>query len=333
EKIFLKVEKGTGNYIYSGDLNSNGIADENEFEPVLFDGDFIQITLPTEELFPVIDLKTSTRWKFELGKLLNGKRTSKSIFNAISSETYWRIEENSKETDLKQIYLLNFNYFQNPKSTIRGFNLIQQDFFVFENDPDLSFRLRYLQRKSINQFSGGVERAYNRERSLRIRFRLIKEFSNQTDLINEQDNVYAPITSNRKRIINSDRVISDFSYRPERNIEVGLKIQVGRSVDNYPDQPTIIDVNSQSLRFNFSFAGNGRLKFEVERNELIGNTNQNFIPFELTRGNSIGKNYFIRFNFDYRLTANLQSTVNYDSRIIGGGKAIHTARAEMRAYF
>lgn len=333
EKIFIRVEKGTGNYIYSGDLSNDGIANENEFEPVLFDGDFIQVTLPTEQLFPVIDLKTSTRWKIEFGKLFTERSSIKNILNAISGETYWRVEENSKQTDLKQIYLLNLSYFQDAETTIKGFNLIQQDFFVFESDPDLSFRFRYSQRKSLNQFSRGVERAYNRERSLRIRFKLIKEFSSQTDIINEQDNVYAPVTSNRKRLINSNKVTSDFSYRPERNIEVGFKVQVGRSEDNYPSDPTIIDINSQTIRFNFSFAGNGRLRFEAERSELIGNSNQNFIPFELTRGNSIGKNYYWRFNFDYRLTANLQSTVNYDGRLISGGKAVHTARAEMRAYF
>ena len=309
-------------------------------KPTLFDGEFIQITLPqwridmgTEELFPVIDLKTSTRWKIEYGKLFSDQSGFKDILDALSSETYWRVEENSKETDFKKIYLLNFSSFQNEKTTIRGFNLIQQDFFVNENDQDLSFRFRYSQRKSLNQFSGGVERAYNREKSLRIRFRLIKEFSNQTDIINEQDNVYAPVTSNRKRLINSNKVISDFSYRPERNIEVGFKIQVSRSEDNYPKSPTIIDNNSQALRFNFSFAGSGRLRMEVERSELIGKSNENFLPFELTRGNVIGKNYFWRLNFDYRLTANLQSTVNYDGRLLSGGKPVHTARAEVRAYF
>ena len=333
EKVFIKVEKGTGNYIYVGDLNNNGITDENEFEPTLFDGEFIQITIPTEELFPVIDLKTSTRWKVEFGKFFSSGNGFQKILNALSSETYWRVEENSKETDFKKIYLLNFSAFQNEATTIRGFNLIQQDFFVNENDQDLSFRFRYSQRKSFNQFSGGVERAYNRERSLRIRFRLIKEFSNQTDIINEQDNVYAPVTSNRKRLINSNKVISDFSYRPERNIEVGFKIQVSRSEDDYPNVPTIIDNNSQALRLNFSFAGSGRLRMEVERSELIGKANQNFLPFELTRGNAIGKNYFWRLNFDYRLTANIQSTVNYDGRLLSGSKVVHTARAEVRAYF
>ncbi len=333
EKVFIKVEKGTGNYIYIGDLNNNGIADENEFEPTIYDGEFILITLPTEELFPVIDLKTSTRWKIELGKMFSEQNGLQKILNAFSSETYWRVEENSKETDYRKIYLLNFSAFQNEATTIRGFNLIQQDLFIFENDPDLSFRLRYSQRKSLNQFSGGVERAYNREQSLRVRFRLIKEFSNQTDLVNEQDNVYAPITSNRKRLVNSTKVISDFSYRPERNIEVGFKIEVSRNQDDYPNNPTIIDNNSQAIRFNLSFAGSGRLRFEVERSELIGKAEQNFLPFELTRGNGIGKNYFWRFNFDYRLTANLQSTINYDGRLLSGSKPVHTARAEVRAYF
>ncbi len=61
--MFVRVEQGTGNYKYLGDLNNNGIADENEFEPTTFDGDYIQVTIPTDQLFPVIDLKTSTRWK------------------------------------------------------------------------------------------------------------------------------------------------------------------------------------------------------------------------------------------------------------------------------
>lgn len=333
EKVFIKVEKGTGNFIYLGDLNNNGIADENEFEPALFDGEFIQITLPTEELFPVIDLKTSTRWKVEFGKFFTDKKGMLKLIDALSTETFWRVEENTKESDFKKIYLLNFSSFQDPEKTIRGYNLIQQDFFIFENDPDLSFRIRYSQRKSLNQFAGGIEKAYSRERSLRIRLRLIKEFSNQTDFISEDDNVYAPPSSNRKRLVTSNRVTTDFSYRPDRNIEVGLKLQAGRSEDALPEKPTIIDNNSQAVRINLSFAGSGRLRIEVERSELIGNSNNNFIPFELTRGNSIGKNYFWRLNFDYRLTANLQSTLNYDGRLLSGNKPIHTARAEVRAYF
>ena len=162
---------------------------------------------------------------------------------------------------------------------------------------------------------------------------MIQEMSNQTDLVNLDDNVNAPVFSNRRRGITGNSITTDFSYRPERNIEVGFKIKAGRNEDILPENPTIIDINSQAIRFNLSFAGTGRLRVELERNELVANTTENFLPFELTGGNLLGKNYFWRLNFDYRLSSNLQSTVSYDGRLQGGGRAIHTARAEVRAYF
>ncbi|MBS4033840.1 MAG: hypothetical protein KGZ85_05195 [Ignavibacterium sp.] len=333
QKVFVRVEQGTGNFKYLGDLNNNGIADENEFEPTIFDGDFIQVTIPTDELFPVIDLKASTRWKINFSDLFSKTSLPGIFLNPLSSETFWRIEENSRETDYAKIYFLNFSSFLNEGQTIRGSNYFQQDIFVFENQQDLSFRFRFTERNSLNEFFDGYERGYNRERSLRIKFKLIKEVSNQTDIVSQTDNVSAGEKSNRRRSVTNNDISSDFSYRPVRNIEVGFKIKVGRSEDIFPENPTVIDLNSQLLRFNLSFLGTGRLRVELERNELIANTTQNFIPFELTGGNQIGKNYYWRLNFDYRLSANLQTTISYDGRILGASRAIHTARAEARAYF
>ena len=333
EKVFVRVQDGTGNYKYLGDLNNDGIAEENEFEPTVYDGDYIQVTIPTQQLFPVIDLKTSTRWKIKYGELFDKSSSISKILNPFSSETFWRVEENSTETDYKKIYLLQLSSFQNEDKTINGSNNIQQDLFLFENDQEFSMRFRYAQTKGLNQFSGGVERAYNRERSLRIKFRMIKEMSNQTDIVNTDDNVAAPVSSNRRRTTSGNNITTDFSYRPERDIEVGLVLKAGSTEDVLPVKPTIIDLNSQALRFNLSFAGTGRLRIEIQRTELIANTTENYIPFELTAGNVIGKNYYWSLNFDYRLSGNLQSTVSYDGRLQGSGKAVHTARAEVRAYF
>ncbi|MFZ2324714.1 MAG: hypothetical protein WAV89_13580 [Ignavibacteriaceae bacterium] len=333
QKVFVRVEQGTGNYIYLGDLNNDGIAEENEFEPASYDGDYIQITTSTDELFPVINLKTSTRWKLNFTKLFDKNSLAGKILTPFSSETYWRIEENSKETDYAKIYLLNFSSFQNENTTISGTNYIQQDFFIFENQQDLSFRIRFTQKKSLNEYSSGFERNYNRERSLRIKFKMVQEISIQTDIVNQVDNAIAPVNSNRIRQINSNSFASDFSYRPERNIEVGFKLKVGRSEDSYPKKPTIIDLNSQLIRVNISFLGTGRLRIEIERNELSANTTENTIPYELTNSNRIGKNYYWRLNFDYRLTSYLQTTISYDGRVQGAGKIIHTAKAEARAYF
>lgn len=333
QKVFVRVEKGTGNFKYLGDLNNNGIADEFEFEPTIFDGDFILITVPTDQLFPVIDLKTSTRWKFDLSQLSDDESFLDDVLNALSTETLWRIEENSKDSKYSNVYLLKLSTFQNESTTIRGSNLFQQDIFIFENQQDLSFRLRFQQRSSLNEFNAGFERGFYQEKSLRIKFKLIQEVTNQTDLSNIIDNLSTTTFSNRARRVSSNFLISDFSYRPSRVIEIGFRIRTGRSEDTFPINPTIVDINSQSIRFNLSFLGTGRLRVEVERNELSANTSINQIPFEITAGNLLGKNFLWRLNFDYRLSTNLQTTISYDGRSQSNSKTIHNARAEARAFF
>ncbi|MDP3147552.1 MAG: hypothetical protein Q8N83_00355 [Ignavibacteria bacterium] len=333
QKVFVKVEKGNGNYIYLGDLNNNGVAEENEFQPVVYDGEYIIVNIPTDQLYPVIDLKSSARLKLNYENIYTANNFVGSVVKTLSTETYGRIEENSQETDLKKIYLLKLSSFLNEKNTVRGSQYFQQDFFVFENSSELSFRLRYSQRRSMNQFSGGAEKGFAKERSLRIKFKMLAEIGNQTDLENKIDNLLAGVSSNRSRSIESNGITTDFSYRPERNIEVGFKLKTSKSSDYFPVKPTEIYTNGQALRLNISFSGYGRLRFEVERNELTTNTIENYLPFELTAGNVVGKNYFWRLFFDYRFGTNLLSTANYDGRKLGGGKIVHTAKVEVRAFF
>lgn len=333
EKVFLKVSQGSGNYIYLGDLNSNGIADENEFQITSYDGDYILITIPTEKLFPVIDLKSYLRWSFDFEKIINGKDLFSLALKALSTETFWRIEENSKDKNTRDIYLLRFSKFLNDSTTLKGSQLFQQDFNLFKNSSDFSIRFRYLQRKSLNQYSFGTEKGYFKERSIRIRFRLVKEISNQTDFVNQVDNLISQTTSNRTRKVDRNDLSTDFSYRPLREIEVGFKILVGSSKDSYPLVPTIVDINSFMFRINYSITNFGRLRLEAERTELLTNSKTSNIPFEITRGNVVGKNYFWRVYFDYKIGSNIQTTLNYDARLLGNSRVIHTMRAEARAFF
>ena len=333
ERVFIRVPQGTGGYSYLGDLNENGIAEENEFKPDPYEGDFIRTTVPTDKLFPVIDLKLNTRWKIDFKKYFKKNNLFHNVLKSLLSETTYRLAENSKESDIKKIYLLNTSSFQNDTTTIRGSNYFQQDLHIFKNKRDLSFRLRFTQRKSLNQYSAGIEKTFLKEKSLRIKFRMIKEMNNETEIINKVENVFAPIVTNRSRLTTANIVKSDFSYRPVSNLEFGFKIKVSRLEDRYPAKPTIIDENKLTLRFTLSLLRKGRVRFEIDRIELIANTRENIIPFEITNGNLIGKNYIWRTNFDYRLSNNLQANINYSGRLHGRGKVINALRAEVKAYF
>jgi hypothetical protein len=333
QKVFVKVAAGTGNYKYLGDLNNNGIQDEDEFEPAVYDGDYIVLTVPTTQLFPVINLKTNTTWRISYGDLFGKNSTVGGILSPLSSETTWRIEEESSETDYKKIYLLQLSNFFNTQKTINGLDYFQQDLFLFQNSQDLSVRFRYSQQKSLSQYFEGSEWEYTRERSVRITLKLIQEMSNQTDLVNSTDNVLAPALPSTNSEITDNHLTTNFSYHPQKDIQVGFQIKVGTSEDDFPVHPTIININSQTLTFTYAFTGSGRLRIELQRDELSPNITTNNLPFQLTQGDVIGKNYFLRINFDYKISNNLQATLSYDGRKQGNEKIVHTGRAEVRAYF
>ncbi len=334
ERVFVRVPKGTGNYRYLGDLNGNGVPDENEFELSRFDGDFIVITVPTDALFPVIDLKASTRFRLTPSRfLLSPSSFLEKALMTISAETYLRVEEKSTEKDLKQIYLLHFSKFQNDSTTIAGSNQITQDLYVFENNPEFSIRLRFNQRKGFTQFALQTERSLTIERSARIRWHLVKEIFNQTDYINKIDRVQSGVSSNRARDISSNALISDFSYRPEQNIEVGFRFDVTRAIDYFPLTPLMADINDQSIRFLYAFQGIGQLRLELEREEVLLDGLALNLPFELTGGKLTGKSWLWRAALDYRFGEFIQATLNYDGRSEGNRRPIHTARAEVRAFF
>lgn len=334
EKVFVRVQYGEGNYRYLGDLNNNGIADENEFVQDIYDGDYILLNVPTSELFPVVNLKTSTRWKINFSKILKSNNSFwAKIIKPISSESVLRIDEYSEAEDIASVLLLKTNVLMNDSTTLRGANSFQQDLFLFKNKPDLSFRLRYIENNKLTQYNTGNELGYFSERSLRIRFRMVKEIRNQTDFINQTDNVSSTTNSGRARMLSINELSSDFSYRPIQNIEVGFKIGVSSSSDELPKTATKIESNSQLIRFTYSFTNKGRLRIEAERNEVSDNGTQNIIPYELLRGKVVGKNYFWRVNFDYRLADNLQITLNYIGRKQSANKIVHNMRTEARAYF
>lgn len=338
ERVFVRVAKGSGNYRYKSDSNGNGIADDSEFELTRFDGDYIVLFIPGDRLVPVVDLKTGLRLRFQPARFLNNpSSTIEKILKGISTESHFRVEEKSTETDTRQIYALNFRKFQNDQTTIAGSSQFTQDIYVFENDPALSFRFRFNERNALIRLVSALERNYVRERSLRIRSQLVQEIGNQTEFVNKRDRVIASSYSPRERDIVSNNLNSEFSYRPEPEWEVMFRYGIGRSTDSFVDQNIIADINEQTLRLTYALFSAGQLRSEFAREEVVLSNRPKSLArpltFELTNGKVEGKTFLWQVAFDYRINQYMQVTVNYNGRSEDGNNAVHTARAEAKAFF
>ena len=270
ERIFIQVAKGSGNYKYIGDVNGNGILDENDFELTRYDGDYIVVYIPSDQLYPVADLKASVRLRLQPARLIPVASTwlSKAL-KAISTETYLRVDERSEDTDTKQIYLLNFSHFLNDQTTLAGSQQITQDVFLFENNSDLSFRFRYNERYGLTQFVSAIERSFQEERSVRIRSQLVQEIGNQTDFINKKDRITASSPTSEERDLVSNALLSDFSYRPTMNWETGFNFGVTEVINYFGGKNATADINEEGMRIVQSFPGVGQLHAEFKREEVL----------------------------------------------------------------
>lgn len=332
ERVFLRVAKGTGQYIYKGDLNNNGIADEFEFEPSKFEGDYILTTYPTDELFPVVDLKASLRIKQEF-RNFKYLRFAQKFLNPISTETYLRVEENSQDKNEKNVYLIRLKTFQNPLTTIRGSNLVQQDLNLFEYNPDFNILLRFIERRAFSKYSLTDETRFSQEKLIRLRFKPIKEFANQSEINFTKNNLLSSNYSTRNFLINQTNFSSKIFYYPYQNVEASLKFEFGKGEDKLPQPHTNLYSNTQEFSLIMMYSQRGKIVFSLERTEVILNRDLSYIPFELTRGYFVGKNYIWRVTADYQFANSIQTSLVYDGRVQGKNNPIHTATAEVRAYF
>ena len=332
EKIFIRVPKGSGNYIYKGDLNNNGVADEFEFEPTRFDGEYIVSFYPTDELFPVTDLKASFQLKLAPEKL-KLKGILFDLIKPFSLLTLLRIEENSKDENLRNIYLIKWKTFQNPSTTIKGSNLIQFDLNLFENNTTFNLLFRFIERKNFNSFNITNERRFQQERFVRLRYKPIKEFANQSELLFVKNNLYSSNVASRNFLIDGVQMNTKLFYYPVKFIEASLKFEVGKSINHLTPLENVLNSNSIQFTFSYSYTEFGRINLEIERTEIILSRKDVYLPFELTRGYFAGKNYLWRIFADYRIASNLITNLSYEGRVQGKSNPIHLAQAEIRVYF
>ncbi|MGO9480447.1 MAG: hypothetical protein ACLP05_01520 [Candidatus Kryptoniota bacterium] len=338
EQIFWKVLPGQGQYIWI-DGNHNGqvdITDPTDFQEVNLNGDYTLLTRPTTTLYPVIDLKTNLRIELNPDKFLKSDGSlSNAILTALSTETLWQIAENNQTTNVGDIYLLHLSKFLNDSLTLSGSQLFQQDFYVLQNNRDFSLRLRFLQSKSLDQYSISTEQGYKREQSARLRAKLTDTFYEELDLSLNSDNVNTSITDNAHEI-SSSSISSVLSYKPTTAVESSFKMQFSKAVDGFRSGLTNA-MNTEVVNVAYAILTRGRLTTQIERDEVIienqAGAASPYLPFELTQGFSPGQTYTWQIGFEYRINSFIQADASYIGRNQPNEAAINTMTAEVRAFF
>lgn len=352
ERQYLEVPAGEGNYRYDADLK--------EFVPDPL-GKYEIRVVNTNIFIPVIDLRTSLNLKINFNTLFGrqspparpvksaSKNTSKPLeaFNFLdlvkmipwrkmltnlSSESMLRIEEKTKEDAVWEIYRLNLDRFQSD-STIYGTLFFRQYLYYGKNNRAFSLRLHFEQDRTTNrQYIEGGETRLHIERSLQVTTNLSERVSAQLRLQNQRKRRLFSIPGRENRDIKSQEFTADFSFRPSARLELALKGRLTRDVDEYPETPTTAALTSLTPRLNYAFRSKGRLSAQFEWSQV--KASRDFLPYEMVNGNAVGLSQRWQVSFNYRISKNVQGSLNYNGRNEERrGGLIHIGRAEVRAFF
>ncbi len=333
QEVFIEVADGDGNFRFN--------EDQNEFEPDPL-GNFVRRLFATNQFVPVVELKFRADMSLAPARFFSKKSGShklpallRKLMTPVTSESFLRIDERTKEKDVKKIYLLRLGSFQQDSTTIFGSIEFRQDLYLWKNNRKMSLRYRYRNRTELNnQFVGGGQERALREQELRGLYQFSRHVSAQIEYgYSEEDRLFkSPLREDRQ--IRSHEVQTDLVYRPQGQLELATKAIFSVNKDIFPDPATRAQLLSLKPRAVYSLSNKGRLQAEIDWTRVTVAPKTRLIPFELTDGRRAGISFRWNVGLEYRVSQYVRATFSYFGRSDPDRpKTQHVAKLEMRAFF
>ena len=132
QETFIEVGPEIGQYVWD-DLNDDGVEQLDEFflELTPNEGTYIRQLLPSDELFPVIDLRVRLRNEIKPFGYLRAEGNLNRFLNQITLRSRFDIAENSTTSEIRDIYFLNISTFRDSATTIQGRFALEKELDLF----------------------------------------------------------------------------------------------------------------------------------------------------------------------------------------------------------
>lgn len=336
QETFIEVGPELGQYVWN-DLNGDGVRQIDEFFPEVNpnEGTFIRQYLPSDELFPVIDLRARWRNRMNLSALTDG---SDGSLSRVISEMRWssliEIRETSTEENLEKIYLLQLNSFRDEVNTISGQIFLQQELAWLPDDQNADIRLRYNRAESLFRRANGTEERFNESIMLDAGLRVTDVVRLLGSALLENDKSLSSRFSSRGYDIYKWEVSPGVRFRFNRSLLTEFRFSFSDKSDRFPAQDVtarLLKVENRSQIYIFNAIQN-TIRLQWQRADVQG-TSSDFGLFELTDGAGEGSSLLWNITSDYRVSSLIRASLQYNGRTVNTGSPIQTMRLTISAVF
>ncbi len=335
QEAYIEVGPELGQYLWI-DSNEDGVQQIDEFFPELSpnEGVFVRQFLPSDDLFPVIDLKARFRNEIKPLKFLGKDSGVTQVLSNMQLRSRIDITENSTTEELQDVYLLRLNTFRNDSSTVQGRLLWEKELDIFPAILKGDVLIGYNESHSLNQRSTESVTLFSSLFFLNSSYKIAERTSISTDFTSGFNKSESDQLSSRNFDISSTTITPGVQTTINRSWQTSFSISYASKVDRSPMERVnahiLKIINSHRAFLWRKLQANARL--ELRNVEVEGNSSS-LGTFELTEGTGSGTNVIWSFTGSYRASELIRLSFNYDGRTIKNRPDIHTLKLVVSAVF
>jgi len=336
QETYIEVGPEMGQYVWI-DLNNDGIQQVDEFFPEVTpnEGTFIRQFVPSDELFPVIDVTLRSRNEFRLGEILARAAGADDIaLQYLTLNSLFEVRETSREENLSKVYFLNPSVMRDPETTISGQRFIRQRLSWRSAERTIEAAVAFNQTNTLFQRAAGVQESLNRDIGIEGEYQLtqpVRLLSSFRRLRNENFNSRF---ESRNYNITGFEVEPGFSLFISRSAQTEIRALYSQKQNTSPAgiaSSQTISIENRTQLYLFERIQN-RLRIQLRRTAIDGPVTGP-AEFELTDGVGRGTNLVWSLNSDYRTTALVRLSLQYNGRTTTERQIIQTLRLVVSAVF
>ena len=333
QEFYIRTGPELGNYVWVDD-NGDGAIQVEEFvlETTPNEGTYVKSFVPSDSLFPVINVQARVRIDSDLSRLVGEESNAARWLRNVQTRTSLAVSEKNARSDIRKIYFLNLAEFRDAQNTLAGRVVVQQEVFLFRRNPDYGLDYSYFDSRSLTDLAAGLEsrtiRTHrlngNMRQSQRLRWGFEGSFGRNT-ILNQS-------FATRNFDIDSWSVAPSATYLFSSTAQITFQPSYSRKIDGLGDRSSTIAKFPLEGRLIRARRAQIFARFEIADISVSGST-AGLTQFELTDGRGPGRSYLWSANIQYSLTKLLRATLAYDARVPASGRAIHTGRMQLSATF
>ncbi len=336
QETFIEVGPEIGQYVWD-DLNGDGVEQLDEFflELTPNEGTYIRQFLPSDELFPVIDLKARFRNQLHPFGFLKNVGEFGSFLKQMVFRSRIDVLENSTTDELSNIYLLKLNTFRDSLNTIQGRLAFEKSLSVLPEIDGMQLDVRYNQTRSLSRRSSETQSFFTDAFAVDYSYDLTAVIDGSSKIVFGKNKVNSNSISSRNFNILSKSFEQNVGATINRSWRTNMIFSLVKKEDKVQSSvqaaSRIIKIRNTNRFFLWRKVQAGSsLEF---RNVSVTGMPNAIGNFELTEGVGEGLNVLWSLQSSYRASNLVRINLVYDGRTVKDRPTIHTAKLTIKAVF